>query len=238
LVQEVIWLQDVVEFVQSLLHLDLVWLVKTVGYVGLFAIIFAESGLLIGVLFPGDSLLFAAGFLASQGYLQLPLLIIVCVTAAITGDSVGYAFGHRVGRRLFERPDSRWFKRKHLLATEAFYEKHGGKTIIIARFLPIVRTFAPIVAGVGAMRYRRFLMFNVVGGLLWGAGVPIAGYQLGQWIPDVDRYLLPIILDIIILSTLPTFIHLIREHREDLMHAVRSRRRAAPVAAEADKAED
>ena len=220
-------MQEFIHAVQSLLHLDLFWLIKTVGYLGLFFIIFSESGLLIGVFFPGDSLLFTAGILASQGFLDLPLLVILCTVAAITGDSVGYAFGHRVGRRLFERPDSRFFKRKHLLAAEAFYEKHGGKTIILARFLPFVRTFAPIIAGVARMNYSRFLLFNVVGGVLWGAGVPAAGYLLGNAIPDIDRYLIPIILAIVALSVLPSAIHVISAHRQELRSLIGPRRRGA-----------
>jgi membrane-associated protein len=210
----------------------------TIGYITLFAIIFAESGLLVGFFLPGDSLLFTAGFLASQGFFNIAVLVIVCATAAITGDSVGYAFGRRVGRRLFERPDSRFFKRKHLLATEAFYEKHGGKTIVLARFLPIVRTFAPIVAGVGNMRYSRFLAFNIGGGLLWAVGLPIAGYALGSVIPDVDRYLIPIILLIIFISLLPTFYHLVSANRAEIRQFVRNRRRGAPVALEADKGDE
>ena len=202
-------------------------LIKAVGYPGVFAIVFAESGLLIGMLLPGDSLLFTAGLLASQGLFDITLLVLGCVVAAIAGDSVGYAFGRRVGRRLFERPDSRWFKQKHLRATEAFYEKHGGKTIILARFLPIVRTLAPVVAGVCNMQYRRFALFNVVGGVLWGAGVTLAGYVLGATIPDIDRYLLPIIAVIILASVLPSLAHVAADRRAEA-RARRLRRGHAP----------
>ncbi len=207
------------------MHWDLTELIRAFGYTGLFAIIFAESSLLIGLFLPGDSLLFTAGFLASQGYLSLPHLVIVSVVAAVLGDAVGYTFGRRVGRRLFEHPDSRWFKRKHLLATEAFYEKHGGKTIVIARFLPIVRTCAPIIAGVGNMSYRRFVLFNVCGGILWGAGLPVFGYMLGNAIPDVEVYLLPIIFVIVYVSALPTLIHLAASHRRALVSVLRVIRR-------------
>lgn len=193
------------------MHWDVVELIRAVGYAGIFAIIFAESGLLFGVFLPGDSLLFTAGFLASQGLLSLPVLVLGCVAAAISGDAVGFAFGRRVGRRLYERGDSRWFKRKHLLAAEAFYERHGGKAIVIARFLPVVRTFAPVVAGAANMRYPRFALFNVAGGLLWGLGLPVAGYALGSAIPDVDRYLLPIVGAIVVLSALPSVLHVVRE---------------------------
>jgi membrane-associated protein len=227
---------------------DLVELIKAVGYIGLFLIVFAESGLLIGFFLPGDSLLFTAGFLASpataaatpdgQPFLNIYLLVPLIVVAAITGDSVGYWFGHRVGRRLYDRPDSRFFKRKHLLAAEAFYEKHGGKTIVLARFLPFVRTFAPIVAGTARMDYGRFLFFNVAGGLLWGAGLPIAGYFLGSIIPDVDKYLIPIILLIIALSILPTAIHLLKNHRQELLELVPVRFRRGLVPAKADDAKE
>jgi membrane-associated protein len=215
-------------------HWDLGELIRMVGYLGIFGIVFAESGLLVGVLLPGDSLLFTAGFLASQGYLSLPLLALTCVVAAIAGDAVGYTFGKRVGRRLFERSDSRWFRRKHLLAAEAFYAKHGGKAIELARFFPIVRTFAPIIAGVAGMPYRRFATFNVIGGVIWGAGVTSAGYVLGSVIPDVDRYLIPSILAIIGFSALPTLIHLWRDHRENVIRAFGALRRQ-PVPVESDE---
>jgi membrane-associated protein len=209
-------------------HVDLVELLKTVGYVGLFIIVFAESGVLIGFFLPGDSLLFSAGFLASTGFFNIYILVPLVVIAAVTGDAVGYMFGHKVGRRLYERPDSRWFRQKHLQAAEAFYAKHGGKTIVIARFLPVVRTFAPIVAGASSMRYRRFFVFNVTGALLWGAGVTIAGYLLGEAIPDIDRYLLPMIAFIILISILPTVLHILHSNREQL----RSRFRRRPADAE------
>jgi membrane-associated protein len=199
----------------SFLGVDLEKLIRAVGYPGLFAIVFAESGLLIGIMLPGDSLLFTAGFLASQGYFNVVLLVIICVVAAITGDAAGYTFGRRVGRRLYERPDSRFFKRKHLLAAEAFYEKHGGKALVLARFLPVVRTLAPIVAGVSAMEYRRFALFNMLGGVLWGAGVTLGGYVLGEVIPSPDRYLLPVIFLIVLISLLPTLIHVGNAYRHE-----------------------
>lgn len=184
------------------------------GVLVVWAIVFAESGLLVGFFLPGDSLLFTAGFLASRPEvgLNIWLLCAGCFVAAVAGDSVGYAFGHRVGRRLFQREDSFLFHRKNLVRAEAFYEKNGKKAIILARFIPVVRTFAPIVAGMGSMDYRTFLAFNVVGGAIWGVGVPLAGYQLGSLIPDIDRYLLPIIAVIIIISVAPPAIHLLREY--------------------------
>jgi membrane-associated protein len=209
-------------------------LIITFGYVFVFAVVFAESGLLIGFFLPGDSLLFTAGFLASQPHLfvergQLPpdiaVLAIGCFIAAVLGDSVGYSFGYRVGRRLFQREDSIFFHKKHLLKAEAFYEKHGGKAIVLARFMPVVRTFAPIVAGVGRMRYPRFLFYNVLGGLLWGVGVTVAGFYFGRLLPpeQVDRYLLPVIGLIIVVSIAPSAIHIWRESREEIIAWLRRR---------------
>lgn len=191
-------------------EIDLLELIKYVGPIGVAAIVFAESGLLIGFFLPGDSLLFTAGFLASQGFMPIWLLIGLAFPAAVIGDSVGYSFGYRLGRRLYQRPDSRFFRRKDLLRAEEFYRKHGGKAIVLARFLPVVRTFAPIVAGTAAMPYRSFLSYNILGGVLWAIGLPLAGYFLGSMIPDVDRYLLPIIGAIIVLSLLPTVFHLLQ----------------------------
>lgn len=193
----------------------------TVGYIGVFAIIFAESGLLIGFFLPGDSLLFSAGFLAflHPELFSLPVLLIGFFLAAVIGDSVGYAFGRRVGRSLFNREDSLLFHKKNVLKAQAFYEKHGGKAIVLARFMPIVRTFAPIVAGIGTMEYRRFVTFNLIGGLLWAVGVTLAGYFLGSAIPDIDRYLLPIVALIIFVSVAPPAYHMLkeRENREALL---------------------
>src|SRR3989344_247173 len=191
--------------------MDLQTLLPTIGYFGIFAIVFAESGLLVGFFLPGDSLLFTAGFLASQGIFNIGLLALGCFIAAVVGDSVGYAFGHKVGRRLFNRKESILFHKDNLIKAENFYEKHGRKTIILARFLPVVRTFAPIVAGIGKMEYRTFISFNIIGGFLWSVGLTIAGYVLGSVVPNVDKYLLPIIILIIILSVLPQIIHLLKD---------------------------
>jgi membrane-associated protein len=215
-----------------LLHFDLETLVRTAGYIGLFAIIFAESGLLIGFFLPGDSLLFTAGFVASQGFLDIRILAPLCFIAAITGDAVGYAFGHQVGRRLYNRPDSRLFKRKHLLQAEAFFAKHGGKAVVLARFMPVVRTFTPIVAGMGAMNYGRFTLFNVVGGFLWAVCISVAGYFLGSAIPDIDRYLLPIIAVIIVASVAPSAFHLWKENRTEINGWVRGRLGRVPRASQ------
>ena len=192
--------------------MDLIELIKAVGYLGLGAIVFAESGLFFGLFLPGDSLLFTAGFLASQGFLNIYLVLIIVFLAAVFGDSVGYAFGKKVGPALFKKEDSRFFNKKNLIKTEIFYEKNGAKTIIIARFLPVVRTFAPIVAGIGKMNYFKFVRYNIIGGFLWSVSLVLAGYFLGKTIPGIDKYLLPIILLIIVLSVLPTAIHLIKEN--------------------------
>jgi len=193
--------------------MDLIELIKTVGYVGLFGIVFAESGLFFGFFLPGDSLLFTAGFLASQGFLEIWLATLLVFTAAVAGDSVGYVFGKKIGPAIFKKEDSRFFKKENLMRAERFYEKYGAKTIILARFLPVVRTFAPIVAGVGNMNYAKFIRYNVIGGFVWTFGLMFAGYFLGKTIPDVDKYLLPIIIFIIVLSILPTVIHILKERQ-------------------------
>lgn len=200
------------------MHFDLLQILPAIGYVGIFAIVFAESGLLIGFFLPGDSLLFTAGFLASQDIFDIRILALLCFVAAVTGDSVGYAFGHKIGRKLFQRKNSLLFHKENLMKAEKFYEKYGKKTIVLARFMPMIRTFAPIVAGVGNMDYKSFLTYNIVGGFLWGIGITAAGYYLGSLIPDVDKYLLPIILAIIIGSVAPTAIHILKNpyHRKQL----------------------
>lgn len=190
-----------------------------VAYIILFAIIFAESGLLIGFFLPGDSLLFTAGFLASQGVFNIYILVLLFFIAAVFGDSAGYAFGRRFGKKLFERKDSLLFHKDNLLKTRKFYQKHGKKTLILARFLPVVRTFAPIIAGIADMHYPTFLVYNVIGGLLWGVGVTLAGFFIGSLIPDVDRYLIPIIFLIVFISVAPTVYHVLKdkENREQLI---------------------
>ncbi len=183
--------------------LDPIFLIQTLGLVGVWAIIFAESGLFFGFFFPGDSLLFTAGLLASQGYLNIWLLVAGCWLAAVLGDSVGYGFGRRVGLPLFSRPDSRLFKQSYLLKTQNFYATYGKKTIILARFVPIVRTFAPILAGVALMRYRDFFIYNLIGGALWAVGITLLGYGLGSVVPGIENYLTYIIIAIVVLSFVP-----------------------------------
>ena len=194
---------------------DLESALQTIGLIGLLAIVFAESGLLIGFFLPGDSLLFTAGLLSSQGHLApLPVILVGCFLAAVAGDQVGYAFGARVGPALFRRPDSRIFKQEYVEKARHYFERHGSKTIVLARFVPIVRTFAPILAGVGEMQYRTFVTFNILGGLLWAVGVTTLGYILGESIPDIDKYLLPIIGVIILLSLLPVVFEYRKSRRE------------------------
>lgn len=192
---------------------DLIPFITAAGYIGIALVVFAETGLLIGFFFPGDSLLFTAGFLASQDVLNIYILLIIAGVAAVVGDSTGYAIGKRLGPKIFTREDSLFFHKDHIERTKAFYDKHGGKTIIIARFLPVIRTFAPVLAGVGVMRYGTFLFYNIIGAILWAIGMPLLGYYLGSTIPGVDRYLLPIILVIIILSVLPTALHVLRDKK-------------------------
>ncbi len=200
-------------------------LIDVFGTPGLFLIIFAESGLLIGFFLPGDSLLVTAGLLAStpssnQLHLNLAVILIGCFVAAVTGDQVGYLFGKRVGPSLFRRPNSRLFKQEHVERANKFFEEHGAKTIVMARFVPVVRTFAPILAGVGSMPYRTFLSYNLIGGALWAVGVTLIGYFLGDAIgPDkIDTYLLPIIGVVILLSLIPPFL----EYRKHKSKAVKT----------------
>lgn len=192
---------------------NLTALIQSAGYLGVFLIVFAESGLFFGFFFPGDSLIFTAGFLASQGYFNIWFLAGLIFIGAVTGDSIGYAFGRRVGPALFKREDSFFFHKRHLETARLFFEKHGGKSIFLARFVPVVRTFTPIFAGVGRMNYPYFLFYNLIGGLIWGAGLSWLGFYLGRSIPNVDKYILPIILLIILLSLLPLFMRIIK-HKE------------------------
>lgn len=192
---------------------DLIALIKTAGYIGIFAIIFAESGLFIGFFLPGDSLLFTAGFLASQGFLNIWLLMGLTFIGAVLGDSVGYWFGKKTGNKIFTKEDSFLFKKDNIRKSEEFFKKHGAKAIVLARFVPIVRTFTPILAGVGTMHYKKFLSFNIIGGALWTIGVSLLGYFLGNLIPNIDKYLLPIILLIIVVSVSPNIVHLIKSRK-------------------------
>lgn len=192
-------------FVLACVHLDPLAIVRAGGYAGIALLVFAESGLLIGLFLPGDSLLFAAGLLSGGGLLAYGPLAAIVVAAAILGDSVGYWFGKNVGSALFARPDSRFFKQAYLKRTQLFYRAYGARAVVFARFVPVVRTIAPILAGVAGMRYGKFLSYNALGGALWGAGVVSAGYFLGVALPNAQHYILPLSLAIIALSCLPIF---------------------------------
>jgi membrane-associated protein len=192
------------------------WLVMAV----VAAIIFAESGLLIGFFLPGDSILFTAGFLINVGLFDfdIHLFVVLAFIAAVLGDGVGYIFGKRVGRKLFNRPNSLLFRQENLQKAEEFYEKHGGITVVLARFIPVIRTFVPIIAGVGRMSYRTFLTYNVIGALLWAVGVSYLGYYVGALLHklgiEIDTVLLPIVVAIIILSVLPPAIHVLKDKKQ------------------------
>lgn len=196
----------------NILHLDLATVIQTAGYVGLFAIIFAESGLFVGFFLPGDSLLFTAGLVASQGVLNIALLVVLLAVAAILGDNVGYWFGAKVGSALFRRQDSYFFRKKHVERTKEFYAQYGPRAVVFARFVPVVRTFTPILAGVGTMPYQTFLRYNIVGGVLWTSSIILLGYFLGAVIPNLETYLFPIVLGIIAVSFLPIFWEIGRKH--------------------------
>lgn len=186
-------------------HIGLMMLVKAVGYPGISAIVFLESGVPFGFFLPGASMLFTAGLLASKNFFNPWILISLVTLAAILGDNVGYWLGRKVGIRFFLRPNSKWFKHEHLEKAKIFYDGYGSRAIFFGRFIPVVRTFAPIVAGVVAMRYRTFLIYNVLGALTWAAGVTFLGYFLGAKVPFVSHYITPIIVIIILVTTLPLF---------------------------------
>jgi membrane-associated protein len=189
-------------------------LIQWGGYVLLVAIVFSETGLLIGCFLPGDSLLITAGLLAAAGHLNIWWLNGLLIVAAIVGDSVGYAIGVRLGPRIFTRQKSLLFNPKHVERTRRFYEKYGPKTIVIARFVPIVRTFAPVLAGVGTMEYRRFLFYNIAGGVGWVVSMSWAGYLLGRTVPNISRHIHILVIAVIVLSCVPIAIELYRERRK------------------------
>src|SRR5688572_17925716 len=182
------------------------------GYATLFAIVFAETGLLIGFFLPGDSLLFTVGVVAGAGQLDLFTINVVLIIAAIVGDATGYFLGKQAGPRVFNRPDSKFFKKEYLIRTQEFYEKHGGKTIIYARFVPIIRTFAPFVAGVAGMSYARFAAFNIFGGIGWVVLMTVSGYFLGN-IPFIQRHFEKVVILIVLVSVLPIVFEFLKSRR-------------------------
>jgi len=207
----------IIYFIDFFIHLDkyLPVIIKSFGvwaYVIVFLVIFCETGLVVTPILPGDSLLFALGSFAALGALNIELLLILLCIAAIAGDTVNYSIGHFIGPKVFSYEDSRFFKKEYLEKTHQFYEKHGGKTIIIARFMPIIRTFAPFVAGVGAMTYPKFILYNIVGGIAWVCSFLLGGYFFGN-IPAVKENFTAVIVAIVILSVLPGFIEYWRQRR-------------------------
>ncbi len=190
--------------------IQLIPFIQTAGYIGVFGMIFAESGLLFGFVFPGDTLLFAAGILASKGFFNIELLLAGACFFAVTGDSVGYWIGKKIGPALFVREDSLLFKHAYVVRAQHFFSKHGRKTIFLARFVPVVRTFAPVVAGVGEMRYGTFFLWNILGGIVWCLSIGLLGYFLGTRIANIDAYILPIVIGIFILSFIPVIYQFVR----------------------------
>lgn len=193
-------------------------IIHTLGYAGIFAILFAETGLLIGFFLPGDTLLISAGILASRGQLNLAVLLIGGSIAAVTGDAVGYLIGRETGPRLFQREDSLWFRRSHLERAQRFFARHGGKTIVIARFIAAVRTFAPVVAGAGRMSYPRFAVFNVIGAVGWVCSVTIAAYIFGNVVASLDKYVFVAtiaVLPISVIVAVVQYIRLRRQHKRE-----------------------
>jgi membrane-associated protein len=188
-------------------------LIRWGGYVLLFAIVFTETGLLVGFFLPGDSLLITAGLVAAGGVLDIWLINALLIVAAVTGDSTGYAIGARIGPRLFTRERSLLFNPRHVERTRQFYARHGAKTIVIARFVPIVRTFAPVVAGVGQMAYRRFVFYNIAGGVGWVTGMTWVGYLLGRSVPNIGDHVHVIVIVVIALSVIPIVVEMLRERR-------------------------
>lgn len=193
--------------------LDPTYLLQLFGYAGLAVIVFAESGSLVGFFLPGDTLLITAGIFASQGHINIILTLLVVIVAAIIGDSMGYFIGSKVGPKLFTRPDSRFFSRHNLHEAHSFFEKFGAQSIIFARFVPVVRTFVPTIAGTSQLSYKKFLTYNVIGGTLWGLVVTLLGYTLGRVIPNMDHYILPVVILVSIVSFIPAILHL-RKHRQ------------------------
>lgn len=185
---------------------DINELVRWAGYTGLTAIIFSETGLLIGFFLPGDSLLVTAGLFAARGDFDIVLLNILLCTAAVVGDAVGYVIGRKGGHALYDREESRFFKKEHLLKTKAFYEKYGGITIVLARFMPFARTFAPVVAGVAEMTYPKFATYNIAGGVGWVVSMTLLGYFLGSTIPNIDKNIHYVIIVVVFISLLPGII--------------------------------
>jgi membrane-associated protein len=189
---------------------DVTNIIQSGGLVLLAIIVYAEVGLLLGFFLPGDTLLLAAGIYAQQGEVSIAAVIVVVAIAAITGDSTGYYVGKKLGPRVFKKPDGLIFRKDHIVKAEAFYEKWGAKSLLVSHFIPVVRTFQPVMAGVGRMPYKKFLIFSTIGDLIWATSVPLLGYYVGSKIPHIDRYILTILVAVIVLSAAPTIYHIIK----------------------------
>jgi membrane-associated protein len=217
-------IQSFIDFLRSLTNPErLIQLLGTLlsgwlGYAALFGVVYSETGLMVGFFFPGDSLLFTVGVVAGAGHLNIVLVNALLMVAAMMGDSTGYLLGRKTGPRIFNRPDSRFFKQEHLLRTKEFYERYGGKTIVYARFLPIIRTFAGFVAGVAEMPYLHFLPFSVCGGIGWVFCMTMLGYELGS-VPFVRHNFDKVILAIILVSLLPSFLEVVKARRRSARQA-------------------
>ncbi len=213
------------EIINAFISHDIMAFVELIGIFGVWGVVFAESGLLVGFFLPGDSLLFTAGLLSSPAFSLFKIwpLVIGAWIAAVVGDNVGYEFGKRVGSQLFRKKESFLFNPKNVIKAQEFYEKHGGKAITLARFIPVVRTFVPIVAGIGKMDHKKFTFYNFLGGTLWTWGMTWAGYYLGSVIPNVDKYLLPIVLLIIIVSVAPPIWHIYKENKKSIHEKILER---------------
>lgn len=199
------------ESLYALLQSDIISFVQTIGYIGLFTIALFESGIIIGAFMPGDSMLFASGFLSAHGYFNLWVLIPLFAIASTAGNAIGYWFGAWMGDALSHRPDSLFFKHKHIEQTKLFYARYGPKAIVLARFMPIVRTFCPVLAGVGSMRFSVFMRYNIIGAVLWSTSLPVLGFLLGGIVPEY--FVTIIILAIIVLSLLPALVEYLRSRR-------------------------
>lgn len=186
-------------------------LLQTGGLFALFLVIFAESGMMVGFFFPGDTLLFSAGILAASGTLSITEVVLVVAVAAILGDNVGYHIGRHFGRRLFAKADSFIFRKEYIDRAERFYEKYGSKTMLLAHFVPVVRTFVPVTAGAGNMELRKYMLYDAIGDTAWAVTVPLAGYFIGSRIPGIENLIDPILIGIVIVSLVPTIYHLVRD---------------------------
>lgn len=189
--------------------------IEALGYIGVFGAVFVETGLLVGFFLPGDTLLFAAGYLASKGIFNIYVIVIGTTIMAILGDTVGYFIGRRIGRRIYTRKDSFLFKHEYVVRAQKFTERYGKKTIFLARYIPVVRTFAPVIAGVGEMPYKTFLSYNIFGGIVWCFSLTLLGYFLGEKVPNIDKYVLPIVLGMVVLSFLPVVRELLRKKKPE-----------------------